>query len=653
VAGNHREQRSQRTVKRAEQPEVDTLGADPQVAERTTGTKATLLSLQRAAGNAAVQGLLGAGGDAGIVRRKDDKSKSKSKSKGKDTGTVEGDSSTAPPSESEQGLIDMWLQLIRDGEDPFALSSMIKGRSRELKAAFMVQLTRRGEATGMMANDSWVGFLFHPWVTSLPKSDGLTKEERAVVDFLANGAPATSKTFLQTCVLKLYGIDVPLVAAGVDPDGDGVKRLLREVRQVPDGERADHVRIWLLVESIRKKGKPSAAFTSFLELSADKRDVALTRILDDPAAAPTFALVNYSINFHQPYLANLPRGGRLNDVQKRFLAVAFTAAGDGLPLLTRIFEKRFDLKLGRTDDDTGADWDARGLKRMYPALDTLPQAHVERNKWLIEMNRYQPTSGISGWYSERSKESAIGYAATSDLDNDTENTAGDPLHGKNSFDATVRHEVGHAVDRQLGWSRGKGPEESARGGWHDFGTSKSGYVKLVADMVEKSGAGLAALPTAAKKAAVKDLAETAYKGGANLTNLGDIQDWMEDAIQQAGEWDDLDPAQQQAARNDPVITALSEGRHENNPWFEPGGGVPLNGYLYERSYGFTGWYRYEAAARARKVSEYQFRHPGEWFAEAYAAYYDPQPDRGATLAESDPDTKRWFDEKVHPMKVSR
>lgn len=42
--------------------------------------------------------------------------------------------------------------------------------------------------------------------------------------------------------------------------------------------------------------------------------------------------------------------------------------------------------------------------------------------------------------------------------------------------------------------------------------------------------------------------------------------------------------------------------------------------VYDEAYNGQ-WYSYAAAARARQVRDYQFRAPGEWFAEIYAAYY--------------------------------
>ena len=86
----------------------------------------------------------------------------------------------------------------------------------------------------------------------------------------------------------------------------------------------------------------------------------------------------------------------------------------------------------------------------------------------------------------------------------------------------------------------------------------------------------------------------------------------------------------------------------DNPWYRHAGGVNLGGRHYMRS-NDTKWNSYAVAARGRKVSEYQFRAPGEWFAEAYAAYYEPLPDGTcdhSTLNGIDPTTKRWFDANV-------
>ena len=46
----------------------------------------------------------------------------------------------------------------------------------------------------------------------------------------------------------------------------------------------------------------------------------------------------------------------------------------------------------------------------------------------------------------------------------------------------------------------------------------------------------------------------------------------------------------------------------------------MAGRIHQECYTGT-WYSYDVAARADRVSDYQFRAPGEWFAESYSAYY--------------------------------
>ena len=46
----------------------------------------------------------------------------------------------------------------------------------------------------------------------------------------------------------------------------------------------------------------------------------------------------------------------------------------------------------------------------------------------------------------------------------------------------------------------------------------------------------------------------------------------------------------------------------------------LGGRVYQEAYKGD-WYSYDAAARKKGVSSYQFRAPGEWFAEVYSAFF--------------------------------
>ena len=95
----------------------------------------------------------------------------------------------------------------------------------------------------------------------------------------------------------------------------------------------------------------------------------------------------------------------------------------------------------------------------------------------------------------------------------------------------------------------------------------------------------------------------------------------------------------------------------DDPWYRhlPSGGTPVGAKIYQRSYSAQ-CTSYDVAARAKKVSQYQYRAPGEWFAEAYPAYYQPNTDGTCDhhyLGTIDAAAKGWFDTNVDPVVGSR
>jgi hypothetical protein len=81
------------------------------------------------------------------------------------------------------------------------------------------------------------------------------------------------------------------------------------------------------------------------------------------------------------------------------------------------------------------------------------------------------------------------------------------------------------------------------------------------------------------------------------------------------------------------------------PWMLADGAkdkLAVNGRVYQRDT-YNNWVSYLASARANAVSSYQFSTPGEWFAEAYATFYNPDQSLKNTMR---PDVLQWFTENL-------
>lgn len=357
------------------------------------------------------------------------------------------------------------------------------------------------------------------------------------------------------------------------------------------------------------------------------------------------ALIQLSPSVYPRLLASMEGSGdSLSAGDKDLVTAIFRHTADGsLDLLTSAFEKRFALDARGTN---GAAWDAAGLRRCWDVLETLPPSHIQGNPSLLQWIRYgSARANHSGWYKDDrfgNQSHAAGFDYTtaniatstqrsqSDEDGDGTDEVTDPLHGVNRFNKVVRHEVGHAVDDAMGAEALYCAGNAAGGNWTNYGSDARACIR---DMITAVGGTLDGLDAAVQSAFIDAIAADADNA---LT-----------AVQATPEYAALDAAVQALVDLDPVFGALAMA--VDNPWYRhSGGGTPLDGRIYQRSYSSV-WTAYDQAARTRKVSEYQFRAPGEWFAEAYAAYYQPNPDGSCdhhVLAGVDPTTKSWFDTHV-------
>lgn len=301
-----------------------------------------------------------------------------------------------------------------------------------------------------------------------------------------------------------------------------------------------------------------------------------------------------------------------------------------LKLLT---ETRFNIKVGPTTipGRTPADWTASNMSTVYLVLDKLPDAHVANNKRLLRLGQFEQASKTvgdttittGGVYSSKKNELALNTKATGDIKD------------------TIRHETGHSVDKEMGWRTGPEPAKPSRGGWKSY---KKDHKTCATEMVDDSNGGIKSDATEAQR---KDVI-TKMTGAISSRTVKTLKKDIKNLPWYAG----LEGKKKKSIVSDKSIKAIGVGLEA--PWFNAtDGGVHLGHHVYQESY-TPRWVRYRHEARSRLVSKYQFRAPGEWFAECYDRYYEPD-DRGlgAKLNDVDPSTKTYFDTKVNTRAKSR
>jgi len=271
---------------------------------------------------------------------------------------------------------------------------------------------------------------------------------------------------------------------------------------------------------------------------------------------------------------------------------------------------------GTADTDevaTAVDSDL-SLNKIYELFTKVPDKHTKDNPSFAKVKRYKGDPGDltskarakGDYYTSSEKEIVLSVGRPGQYDYTLQDpgelpdvTEGDckladdvkPKH----FDNNTLHEAAHAIDDKKGFMRRNG-SGADYGGWIDHGGDVMPAAKAAASALNYDPMYIA-----------KYLMNEASNPEPPPPTGVDATDW-------------------DAAR-DKAKTWADAIRKSENPWAKgtlcnkniTNGGLAIAGRVYHQAYDDK-WVSYLAEKRKQGVTGYQFRAPGEWFAELYAAY---------------------------------
>jgi hypothetical protein len=318
-----------------------------------------------------------------------------------------------------------------------------------------------------------------------------------------------------------------------------------------------------------------------------------------------------------------------------------------LAAMEAVFEKRFNISLStwflkRWLMSVKDKWDAPGLRRLWQIFEMLPPGHIQDNPRLDTFLRAGKTAGSGVYYGDFDA-GVVEYGNVNETANYGQIMVDDGAGGKkdaslntgiNAFDTVVRHEVGHSVDAKIGASKEGGYVHTAAnaGEWKSYGSGDAFVEAIITSGGGMTGHGYT------NPEAYKEAMKRAVNKGEDFTTA--LHKFAPSVAAPA-------------APGTGPIAAVWERKlwhPDDSPWYKAADRQDVGGRLWQRPYGGGDYVSFKKDARiSHGVSGYQFRAPGEWFAEAYAVYYSDQDTGthvGTRLRTRDTAAADWFDTNV-------
>jgi len=276
-----------------------------------------------------------------------------------------------------------------------------------------------------------------------------------------------------------------------------------------------------------------------------------------------------------------------------------------------VFQERFgvSLSLVKGGTDKAGDKGSKSVKKIFDLMAAAPTAHATKSGSLKQVVR-DTTKTESGWYAGGTDKMMFlncGRAGAI-----AENGLADPFQlpdiepdclpadtaPTTFFDWTTEHEIGHAVD-DLGPYMGTRFTGDEYGGWEDHGRDCTAAAQAA---MNHFTCGSHKFPLDKIKVLLEGTPSRSYNPLPPMPTGVDANAWKK-------KWAEL-------------VDWCFDGRAVNDPWQN---GVrsktrAINDRVYHEAYDWGKWVSYKAATRKKGITGYQFRAPGEWFSELYAAY---------------------------------